>query len=1293
MSATGRVLRFLAVLLVAPMAAAMGACAQEEAPPSLVNLPKAGGAQDGSVPDGRAVDASVESDSGGSAPGAVPPGACRQAHAQPIPVRLSVMSADAGASSGEVVTINDLLQRFQSVCGKCHSAQALGSFRIATPDDFQTQMTAVRLKRVTDDPPGPSGPMPPADQPNGMTPYKQRSSGDPVRQFAELVEAWLAASSPNSFTIMPASSSTPAPPGVDGGVADFTMTPANGNALTNIGNCVPGKALVGTNTAAMDALDAKFASFQRNPSSPNAYEKLGLPERLEETDLFTFDSHVLAKYGVVGYAPGYPLWSDNAGKLRYVRVPRSASIHFDKATQSFQIPDNTRFYKTFLKPVVEMDNSIRWKKVETRLIVARNNSPSDPDTDSPPSLFGTYQWNEAETEALLIQTPLYNGQPFADTVLQYVNDEALAAEVLLTKPALPEEALLEAKAARHYAIPSADRCRECHRGSPSRDFVLGFTPLQINRQTTGFHGVLEDAGPDELTQLQRFMDYGIVTGIDSLSDVLLLEQSQGARTPRNPYELVAQGYMLGNCAHCHNPHGDPSVQNPVLQTDLNFLPGPNGGIFQFPLEHFSRRIFRGAVTAIQIPYITPSLLDWPDDAASTLALHFIYGGDQGDGLFADKAAYAPWRSLIYRNVDNMFAYTDDLTLYPHMPRNTPGYDPRVKQIMSDWMVSIPAIRKRPDLDEYAFVTGIQNSLLSADDSPQPYVEVPPGAPGYESAKAAAQARLDILHTGVNPALPLRPSLVSTSVVTAYSRYLDQGETFDILDPAVLRNPICHSIPGPDPNHQEAPNLPAHAHWVITDLTQPAGDWAPRRPDWASILVDQKADTPPTNCGDVGALSAAQQDEHRAIGFLSSQPPIVLGKTCDQDSHSIRCFASTPIPYGVWGGSVAGVNSQPTPPDCATKLPTVGTCMSSGGAGACSPRSWMDPKVRAAQSAQAFPILPALPPNAHVYVQPPGAAVFKMICINCHGPLADSSGRMAQNLATMTGGKSIVANFRAGFQGPQSDPRAYMKSVFDVSKLPSDATAAQLAAWADPVTYEDRAARYLAWMALGGTQANVPLEILTLVGKTAVLGEQRRSALTGSANMLSNAKQICLSLIGPKDSEVAHDGTLPLDPTVGYFGFRNDKLIHANADAEMWMNLCTFNNPFPVVHMLSSGHVSKAWGADGNLADFYPYIRADAWTSADIARGKPAPVGNEWGKTVPMLDASNEWPWCDLSGSGPACPPELVANATKNGTDPSFLESIHMWAVRGAINAGLSVFVYLESLETKWAPDPDFDQCP
>ena len=70
--------------------------------------------------------------------------------------------------------------------------------------------------------------------------------------------------------------------------------------------------------------------------------------------------------------------------------------------------------------------------------------------------------------------------------------------------------------------------------------------------------------------------------------------------------------MLGNCAHCHNPRGLPSVTKPELATALNFLPdGKDGGVFEFPFERMSPVRQRGASGDIPIPYITPSLRDYP----------------------------------------------------------------------------------------------------------------------------------------------------------------------------------------------------------------------------------------------------------------------------------------------------------------------------------------------------------------------------------------------------------------------------------------------------------------------------------------------------------------------------------------------------------------------------------------------------------------------------------------------------------------------------------------------------------
>ena len=53
------------------------------------------------------------------------------------------------------------------------------------------------------------------------------------------------------------------------------------------------------------------------------------------------------------------------------------------------------------------------------------------------------------------------------------------------------------------------------------------------------------------------------------------------------------------------------MKNKELREVLNFLPGPgpNQGIFQFPLEKTSPRLKRGIDLDIEIPYITPSLRD------------------------------------------------------------------------------------------------------------------------------------------------------------------------------------------------------------------------------------------------------------------------------------------------------------------------------------------------------------------------------------------------------------------------------------------------------------------------------------------------------------------------------------------------------------------------------------------------------------------------------------------------------------------------------------------------------------
>jgi mono/diheme cytochrome c family protein len=249
----------------------------------------------------------------------------------------------------------------------------------------------------------------------------------------------------------------------------------------------------------------------------------------------TLYSLELALRGTYSYNVEYPLWTDNSNKGRYIHVPYKIvdkkltiqSIQFTPDTKKFIIPDNTRFYKTFYKIIKQKDGTSRARRIETRIIVVRKNGAEN--------LFGTYAWDESEQVATLVQTPYRDGTPFKDTVFKIITDETKGTT-------------------RTYGIPGRHRCFECHMGSESKSLVLGFSPLQINRRNIGEGGRTESLNDAESTQVKRFLDYGIIAGVQHTDQLPKLEWL-GRERPRNNLELKANAYMVGNCAHCHNPNG------------------------------------------------------------------------------------------------------------------------------------------------------------------------------------------------------------------------------------------------------------------------------------------------------------------------------------------------------------------------------------------------------------------------------------------------------------------------------------------------------------------------------------------------------------------------------------------------------------------------------------------------------------------------------------------------------------------------------------------------------------------
>jgi mono/diheme cytochrome c family protein len=1163
-----------------------------------------------------------------------------------LPARSSVMAA--GATSGDTkVFTEDLFNLFQGTCGGCHVAASLGNFHVSSLTFSKVvDQTALGLIQSDD----PTKYMPPAGA--GGAAYSSRSPNDPIVLLATLMSQWIAQGRPDALFTVPSS----APASAD----SYALSPDVGMRLTNIGDCVPSKSIVASSAQTMDALDAFFASATQ------------LPDTLDQTDLTTLDSTALAQLGVISYAPQYPLWTDDAGKQRYIRVPRGQSVTFDEATQKFTIPPNTRFYKTFLKKVVDGEGNERYRKLETRVIVSRPDQQLPDGTAAQEALFGTYLWSDDEMTASLSNVPLNDHTGFTDRLIEYTLDEPREQTIVDTTPPAQLTYAIEFGTTglkRHYAIPGSPRCIQCHMGSPGQNFVLGFIPLQIARRPDGTGGSYETTGPDELTQLQRFIDYGVITGMASPADVTLLEDSEGTRKPRNAQELQAQAYMLGNCAHCHNPRGYPSVKSPALADVLNFMPSDAGGVFQFPLDRMSPLRTRGIDQDVPIPYLTPSLREYPVaseptpnwtpkwvtcQTSSDPSVNLLCQGKTSGTAHLS----APWRSLLYRNVDTPFMYADDLAIFPHMPMNSPGYDCRVAPMMGDWMVSIPAARKNPGIDEDAVPAG---TGVVVDDNPQPYVEVLPGDPAYATALTDAQARLTEYHSGL--------------------RYGFCPDQTDIVDPAVIAAgggyplvPVADVVPDPaHPGQIIQPNVgvPVRAHFVVTDLTDPLGDWYPRRSTWDQVLVKDVVDMSdlPVSADTQALELEARQNVLDEIELSTLTP-------------ELRTFVETEVPFGLW---------QANPSCTFASIPRVADIP------VASRPEWM--------------IAAAPPETAPVYMQSPGSAVFMNICINCHGPEADSQGLLADALSNMTGGTGRVANFRHGLFGPEQTPGANRVRVFG-----------PFATQTPPVTGDDWAARYMAWMALGGTLVHVPDALLNIVATTPVVGVRRSHhlAATISPNMLKLAQALCAQALIPADV-----GDSPkLDDfffSHGHFDWGDQTgLIDANGDAQMWQTLCSMGNRTVV---------RVPWVVDwSTVAEVAPSIIPfqSLYYGDNGAYPATAPVLDDRGHVTMGIQPDNTFPMCfrrptdpkqqalsdqylaahPIGGPGgvtiPYCPDSLFADSTsqlestQNDMIPGGYDLIgaDKWAARGAINAGFAVFLYLDKLTNgEVTPKVPYNHCP
>lgn len=149
----------------------------------------------------------------------------------------------------------------------------------------------------------------------------------------------------------------------------------------------------------------------------------GLPTDLACTGLYADGGNAKLADGVYAFAPAYPLWSDNAGKARWVKLPAGQKI--DSTDQShWRFPVNTKFWKQFDVNGSRVETRIFQKVREDRWVSA------------------TYIWDASGTQA----TREDGGRDVSRNGVT-------------------------------YHVPAKSLCNDCHDGNP--ESVLGFEAVSL----------------------------------------------------------------------------------------------------------------------------------------------------------------------------------------------------------------------------------------------------------------------------------------------------------------------------------------------------------------------------------------------------------------------------------------------------------------------------------------------------------------------------------------------------------------------------------------------------------------------------------------------------------------------------------------------------------------------------------------------------------------------------------------------------------------------------------------------
>ena len=254
-----------------------------------------------------------------------------------------------------------------------------------------------------------------------------------------------------------------------------------------------------------------------SPSVPNSGGTL--PLLLSQTGAFSDLTSLTPAQGVIPYTVNAPLWSDGAGKGRWVAVPNDGTHNTSvedviySENEEWNFPIGTVFIKHFEIALDERSPEVT-KRLETRFLVQQSDG----------GYYGfTYRWNSAGTDADLLETSL-------NETLTIIDQSGTSRQ-------------------QNWSYPGRADCFTCH--TEASGFVLGPKARQLNGDL--FYtktGLLAN-------QLESWNHIGLFNQQINVAGLPQILTSKNLYDTSASLEDRALSYLDANCASCHRPQGGP----------------------------------------------------------------------------------------------------------------------------------------------------------------------------------------------------------------------------------------------------------------------------------------------------------------------------------------------------------------------------------------------------------------------------------------------------------------------------------------------------------------------------------------------------------------------------------------------------------------------------------------------------------------------------------------------------------------------------------------------------------------